>query len=57
MSDEREYLFKMLARIILPSAISKQLREFEQWLTLEKKLRNYAPNMISYAQKENKKSK
>lgn len=36
-------LFKMLAGIILPPAISKKLGELKKWLTLKEKLRNYAP--------------
>jgi hypothetical protein len=36
-------LFKILARIVLSSTISKKLGEFKQLLTLKKKFRNYAP--------------
>lgn len=38
-----DYLLQMLARIILPSAISKQLGQFKQWLSLEEKLCNNTP--------------
>lgn len=50
---ERKYLFKMLARVILPSAISKKLREFKKRLTLKEKLGNYTPKK----QSENVKNK
>lgn len=50
--DERQtrgesvYLFKVHARIILPSAISQELREFKQRLTLKEKLCNHTPKVM-----------
>lgn len=51
---EREYLLKMLARIILSSAISKKLRKFKKRLTLKEKLRNYTPKHNQSTRRKNK---